>query len=201
MFSLDRVSKSYRLWNQPYERIVYGLWSQVPSYAPVALQRMAARQKAKLSREVFTLSEISLTIRRGESVGLVGRNGSGKSTLMQLIAGVLQPDSGRVEMHGKRVSALLEIGSGFDPSFTGRQNVLMHGALLGLSEQENQARIEEVLKFSEIGDYFDRPVQTYSNGMVLRLAFASSITADTDVLIIDEVLAVGDIFFQQKCFP
>jgi lipopolysaccharide transport system ATP-binding protein len=200
LLTLDGVSKSYRLWNRPHERFVYGLWSQVPARAPIALQKMAVRQKAKLGREVFALSEVSLTIRRGQSVGVIGRNGSGKSTLMQLIAGVLQPSSGRVEMRTQRVSALLELGSGFDPSFTGRQNVLLHGALMGLSEQENQARLEEVFEFSEIGEYFDRPVKTYSSGMVVRLAFASSITVRPDLLIIDEALSVGDIFFQQKCF-
>ena len=200
LLSLDRISKSYRLWNRPHERLVYGLWSQVPSYAPVALQRMAVREKAKLGREVFALDEVTLTIRRGESVGVIGRNGSGKSTLMQLIAGVLQPSSGRIQVQAQRVTALLELGSGFDPNFTGRQNVLLHGSLLGLSEQENQARLEEVIEFSEIGDYFDRPVKTYSSGMVVRLAFASSITVHADLLIVDEALAVGDIFFQQKCF-
>jgi lipopolysaccharide transport system ATP-binding protein len=200
LLTLDRVSKSYRLWNRPHERFVYGLWSQVPAFAPRPLQMTAIRQKAKLGREVFALSEVSLTIRRGESVGVIGRNGSGKSTLMQLIAGVLQPSSGRVEMHAERVSALLELGSGFDPNFTGRQNVLLHGALMGLTEQENQARLQEVIEFSEIGEYFDRPVKTYSSGMVVRLAFASSITVHADLLIIDEALAVGDIFFQQKCF-
>jgi lipopolysaccharide transport system ATP-binding protein len=200
LLTLDRVSKSYRLWNRPHERFVYGLWSQIPAFAPGALQRTVVRQKAKLGREVFALSEVSLTIRRGESVGVIGRNGSGKSTLMQLIAGVLQPSSGCVEMHAERVSALLELGSGFDPNFTGRQNVLLHGSLMGLTEQENQARLAEVIEFSEIGEYFDRPVKTYSSGMVVRLAFASSITVHADLLIIDEALAVGDIFFQQKCF-
>ncbi|HEX6562736.1 MAG TPA: ABC transporter ATP-binding protein, partial [Chthoniobacterales bacterium] len=200
LLTLDRISKSYRLWNRPHERFVYGLWSQVPAHAPMALQKMAVRQKAKLGREVFALSEVSLAIRRGQSVGVIGRNGSGKSTLMQLIAGVLQPSSGRVEMHTERVSALLELGSGFDPNFTGRQNVLLHGSLMGLSEQENQARIDEVVEFAEIGEYFDRPVKTYSSGMVVRLAFASSITVHADLLIVDEALAVGDIFFQQKCF-
>ncbi|MBV9876113.1 MAG: ABC transporter ATP-binding protein [Verrucomicrobia bacterium] len=200
LLTLDGVSKSYRLWNRPHERFVYGLWSQVPAYAPIALQKLAVHQKAKLGQEVFALSEVSLTIRRGESVGVIGRNGSGKSTLMQLIAGVLQPSSGRAEIHTERVSALLELGSGFDPNFTGRQNVLLHGSLMGLSERENQARIEEVTDFAEIGEYFDRPVKTYSSGMVVRLAFASSITVHADLLIIDEALAVGDIFFQQKCF-
>jgi len=200
LLTLEGVSKSYRLWNRPHERLVYGFWSQVPPYAPAALQRLAASQKSKLGREVFALSEVSLTIRRGESVGVIGRNGSGKSTLMQLIAGVLQPSSGRAQVYSARVSALLELGSGFDPNFTGRQNVLLHGSLMGLSEQENQARLEEVFEFSEVGEYFDRPVKTYSSGMVIRLAFASSTTVHADLLIIDEALAVGDIFFQQKCF-
>jgi ABC-type polysaccharide/polyol phosphate transport system ATPase subunit len=143
---------------------------------------------------------VTLSIRKGESVGIIGVNGSGKSTLLQLIAGVLQPTTGNIQVKAKRVTALLELGSGFDPNFTGRENVLLHGALLGLTEEENRARLPEVVAFSDIGDYFDNPVKTYSSGMVVRLAFASSITVRADLLIVDEALAVGDIFFQQKCF-
>ncbi len=200
LLSLDQISKSYRLWNRPYDRLFYGIWNQVPGYAPDLIRRLANRQKAGLGKEVFALAEVTLSIRKGESVGIIGRNGSGKSTLLQLIAGVLQPTSGRIRVDAKRVTALLELGSGFDPNFTGRQNVLLHGSLLGLTEEENHARLSEVLDFSEIGDYFDRPVKTYSSGMIVRLAFASSITVRADLLIVDEALAVGDIFFQQKCF-
>jgi lipopolysaccharide transport system ATP-binding protein len=200
LINLEALSKSYRLWHRPYERFFYGIWNQVPGFAPDWLRRTASHQKARLGEEVFALSEVTLSIAKGESVGLIGRNGSGKSTLLHLIAGVLQPTSGSAKVNAKRVTALLELGSGFDPNFTGRQNVLLHGSLLGLSEGENLARIEEVVAFSEIDEAFDWPVKTYSSGMAVRLAFASSITARPDLLIVDEALAVGDIFFQQKCF-
>jgi lipopolysaccharide transport system ATP-binding protein len=200
LLTLDHVSKSYRLWHRPYERFIYGLWNQLPSHSPKVLQEIAARQKAKLGQEVFALQEVSLSIRKGRSVGVIGQNGSGKSTLLQLIAGVLQSTTGQIKVNTERVTALLELGSGFDPNFTGRENVLLHGALSGLSESENKARLDEVLEFSEIGEYIDRPVKTYSSGMAVRLAFASSITVRPELLIVDEALAVGDIFFQQRCF-
>jgi lipopolysaccharide transport system ATP-binding protein len=200
LLTLDRVSKSYRLWSRPHDRLIYGIWNQVPPSFPPAIRAFAERRKAKLGKEVFALSEVSLSIKRGESIGIIGVNGSGKSTLLQLIAGVLQPTTGRVQVNAKRVTALLELGSGFDPNFTGRENVLLHGSLLGLTEEENKARLPEVLAFSEIGDYFENPVKTYSSGMVMRLAFASSITVNADLLIVDEALSVGDVFFQQKCY-
>ena len=200
LIALQALSKSYRLWHRPYERLFYGVWNQVPAFAPGWLRRTADYQKARLGEEVFALSEVTLSIPKGESVGIIGRNGSGKSTLLHLIAGVLQPTSGFAKINAKRVTALLELGSGFDPNFTGRQNVLLHGSILGLSEEENFARLDEVVSFSEIDEAFDWPVKTYSSGMAVRLAFASSITARPDLLIVDEALAVGDIFFQQKCF-
>ena len=200
LITLQALSKSYRLWRRPYERLLYGIWNQVPGFAPGWLRQTASQQKARLGEEVFALSQVTLNIPKGESVGIIGRNGSGKSTLLQLIAGVLQPTSGSAKVNAERVTALLELGSGFDPNFTGRQNVLLHGSLLGLSEAENLARLDEVVSFSEIDEAFDWPVKTYSSGMAVRLAFASSITAQPDLLIVDEALAVGDIFFQQKCF-
>jgi lipopolysaccharide transport system ATP-binding protein len=200
LIELQALSKSYRLWHRPYERLFYGMWNQVPAFAPGWLRRTAGSQKAHLGEEVFALSEVTLSISKGESVGIIGRNGSGKSTLLHLIAGVLQPTSGSAKINAKRVTALLELGSGFDPNFTGRQNVLLHGSVLGLSEEENLARVDEVVSFSEIDEAFDWPVKTYSSGMAVRLAFASSISARPDLLIVDEALAVGDIFFQQKCF-
>jgi ABC-type polysaccharide/polyol phosphate transport system ATPase subunit len=180
--------------------LFYGIWNQVPAFFPKRIREFAERRKAKLGTEVFALSEVNLSIKRGESVGIIGVNGSGKSTLLQLIAGVLQPTTGNIEVKAKRITALLELGSGFDPNFTGRENVLLHGSLLGLTPDENRARLPEVLAFSEIGDYFDNPVKTYSSGMVMRLAFASSITVHADLLIVDEALSVGDVFFQQKCY-
>jgi lipopolysaccharide transport system ATP-binding protein len=200
LLSLESVSKSYRLWKRPHDRFLYGLWNQVPAFFPKAIREFADRRKAKLGTEVFGLSEVTLSIKRGEGVGIIGVNGSGKSTLLQLIAGVLQPTTGKIQIKAKRVTALLELGSGFDPNFTGRENVLLHGSLLGLTEEENLARLSEVLAFSEIGNYFDSPVKTYSSGMLMRLAFASSITVRADLLIVDEALSVGDVFFQQKCY-
>jgi lipopolysaccharide transport system ATP-binding protein len=200
LLKLDRVSKSYRLWHRPHDRLLYGVWNQVPPFFPKSIREFAARRKARLGTEVFGLSEVSLSIKRGKSVGIIGVNGSGKSTLLQLIAGVLQPTTGKVQVEAKRVTALLELGSGFDPNFTGRENVLLHGSLLGLTEEENRARLPEVIAFSEIGEYFENPVKTYSSGMVMRLAFASSITVHADLLIVDEALSVGDVFFQQKCY-
>jgi lipopolysaccharide transport system ATP-binding protein len=200
LLSLEHVSKSYRLWHRPHDRFFYGLWNQVPAFFPKAIREFAERRKAKLGKEVFGLSEVTLSIKKGKSVGIIGVNGSGKSTLLQLIAGVLQPTTGNIQIKAKRVTALLELGSGFDPNFTGRENVLLHGSLLGLTEEENLARLPEVLAFAEIGNYFDNPVKTYSSGMVMRLAFASSITVQADLLIVDEALSVGDVFFQQKCY-
>ena len=200
LLSLRGVSKSYRLWHKPYERFLYGTLNSVPPYAPGVMRRVAATQKERLGTEVFALTEINLDIDKGVSIGVIGRNGSGKSTLLQLIAGVLQPTTGQISVKTKRVAALLELGTSFEPDFTGRENVLLHGAMLDIPEEENQARLKEVLDFSEIGEYFEQPVRTYSSGMMLRLAFASSITLRPDLLIVDEALAVGDIFFQQRCF-
>jgi lipopolysaccharide transport system ATP-binding protein len=200
LLTLMGVSKVYRLWHKPHERLLYGVLNSVPAYAPEGLRKAAATRKAKLGQEVFALQEVSLKIEKGRSVGIIGRNGSGKSTLLQLIAGVLQPTSGRISVATKRITALLELGSSFDPNFTGRENVLLHGAVLDLPEAENKARLAEVLDFSEIGDYFDQPVRTYSSGMIVRLAFSSAITVRPELLVVDEALAVGDIFFQQRCF-
>jgi lipopolysaccharide transport system ATP-binding protein len=200
LLSLRAVSKAYRLWHKPYERFLYGILNSLPGYAPGAVRRAAETRKEQLGNAVFALREINLDIHKGGSIGVIGRNGSGKSTLVQLIAGVLQPTAGQISVRTKRVAALLELGSSFEPDFTGRENVLLHGAMLDLPEEENQERLKEVLDFSEIGDYFEQPVRTYSSGMILRLAFASSITLRPELLIVDEALAVGDIFFQQRCF-
>jgi lipopolysaccharide transport system ATP-binding protein len=145
------------------------------------------------------LAPMDLTLRRGESIGIVGRNGSGKSTLLSVIAGVLVPTTGRVELRG-RVAALLELGSGFDPEFTGRENAYFNGALHGLTRAEMDERIDRIEAFAEIGDFVDRPVKTYSSGMFVRMAFAVAAHLDPDILIVDESLSVGDVFFQQKCF-
>lgn len=154
--------------------------------------------RAERVEEVWALKDISFDIRKGESVAIIGRNGGGKSTLLQILTGTLTPTEGTVEVHG-RVCALLELGSGFNPEYSGRDNVMMNGLLLGLSRQQILDRFDEIAAFAEIGDAIERPVKTYSSGMMLRLAFAVQVLADPDILIIDEALSVGDFFFQQKC--
>lgn len=146
----------------------------------------------------YALQDIDLEVKRGETVGIIGRNGSGKSTMLQLICGILQPTTGVVEISG-RVSALLELGAGFNPEFTGRDNVYLSTSLMGFTREDTDKRFQQIVDFAEIGDFIDQPVKTYSSGMFVRLAFATAISVDPDILIVDEALAVGDIFFQQKC--
>jgi lipopolysaccharide transport system ATP-binding protein len=147
---------------------------------------------------LWALRDVSFYVNRGEAFGVVGANGSGKSTLLQIIAGILQPTSGTVEVRG-RLSALLELGSGFAPEFTGRQNVYLNASILGLATEEIDARFETIQRFAAIGDFIDQPIRTYSTGMVLRLAFAVVAHVDPEILIVDEALAVGDIAFRQRC--
>lgn len=151
------------------------------------------------SREHLALDRVSFAINRGETVGIVGRNGSGKSTLLQIICGTLRPSSGEMEVRG-RVAALLELGSGFNPDYSGRDNVFLNSAILGIPEAETRRRLDQILDFADIGKFIDQPVRTYSSGMFVRLAFATAINSDPDILIIDEALAVGDEAFQRKCF-
>jgi lipopolysaccharide transport system ATP-binding protein len=172
----------------------------VPRWAPTWLRTLAQNRKSELGRDFYALRDISLELRQGESVAILGRNGSGKSTLLQIICGVLQPSTGSVKRNSKRISALLELGSGFDPQFTGRENVYLNGTVLGLSTGEIDAKFESILDFAEIHRFIDQPVRTYSSGMMVRLAFAVQVLLDPQLLIVDEALAVGDIFFQQKCF-
>jgi lipopolysaccharide transport system ATP-binding protein len=178
---LSNVSKVYRQLDHPLKSLRYALFPEADPSGNVAL------------------APINLQVARGEAIGIIGRNGSGKSTLLQLIAGVLEPTTGVIETYG-RISALLELGSGFNPEFTGRENVYFSGMVLGLSRSEIDARFDEIAAFAEIGASIDRPVKTYSSGMFVRLAFSVAISVDPDILIIDEALAVGDIYFQQKCF-
>ena len=141
----------------------------------------------------------SFELKRGEALGIIGRNGSGKSTLLQILAGTLQPTKGGITIDG-RMAALLELGSGFNPDFTGRENVFLNAAVLGMSREETDTRFDQIAAFADIGEFIEQPVSTYSSGMMVRLAFAVSISVDPDILIVDEALSVGDVFFQQKCF-
>src|SRR5258708_26603318 len=200
LLDVQNVSKMYHLWESPRARLVYGLWSQVPAWAPRRLGTMAEAQKAKLGRNFYALREFSMQLRRGENVAILGRNGSGKSTLLQIICGTLRPSGGAVTRNCRRIAALLELGSGFNPEFTGRENVYLNGAVLGLNREEIDARFDQILEFAEIDQFIDQPINTYSSGMTVRLAFAVQVQVEPDLLIVDEALAVGDVFFQQKCF-
>jgi lipopolysaccharide transport system ATP-binding protein len=176
------VSKRYSVYETQRARLVHALW---PRHGGGV-------------REVSALSDVDLDIARGESIGIIGRNGSGKSTLLQILTGTLMPTSGEVAVNG-RVSALLELGSGFNPEYTGRDNVMMNGLILGLDRAQIARRFDEITDFADIGDAIDRPVKTYSSGMLMRLAFAVQVLTDPEILVIDEALSVGDFFFQQKC--
>jgi len=176
------LCKCYPIFDKPQDR----------------LKQMLSLGRRKYYREFWALNDVSLTIARGESVGIIGRNGAGKSTLLQIICGTLSPTAGDVEVDG-RVAALLELGSGFNPEFTGRENVYMNGAVLGLSKQEIDARFSDIAAFADIGEFIEQPVKTYSSGMLVRLAFSVMAHVDADILVIDEALAVGDFVFTQKC--
>jgi lipopolysaccharide transport system ATP-binding protein len=195
------LGKTYRIWDRPSSRIVSPLQEWLASTLPVG-SRATSRLRARAGshyRDFHALSEVSFEIRRGESFGIIGRNGSGKSTLLQILAGTLRASSGEFTVRG-RVAALLELGSGFNPEFTGVENVILNGTILGLSRAEMHTRLPQVAAFADIGDFIHQPVKTYSSGMMVRLAFAVQTIVDPDILIIDEALAVGDVFFQQKCF-
>jgi ABC-type polysaccharide/polyol phosphate transport system ATPase subunit len=183
VISAHGLSKSYRLFSHPGDR--------VKQFLSFGLKRY--------HREFTALRDVSFDVRRGEMLGIIGRNGSGKSTLLQLICGILKPTSGLVAVDG-RISALLELGAGFNPEFTGRENVYFQGALMGFSRQQMDTRIDDIADFAEIGEFMDQPVRVYSSGMFVRLAFSAMIHADADILVIDEALAVGDEAFQRKCF-
>jgi len=168
-------------------------------FLPRGLRDWCGRHSRQSFKDFYALQGVSLEIRRGESYGIIGRNGSGKSTLLQIIAGTLMPTEGEVTCNGS-VAALLELGSGFNPEFTGRENVYMNAAIRGMTKEQTDARFDEIAGFADIGDFIDQPTKTYSSGMLVRLAFAVSTTVDAHVLLIDEALAVGDIFFRQKCY-
>ncbi len=182
VLSAESLSKCYLLYANPQDRLKQMLW----------------RGRRRYYREFWALKDVSFQVRKGETIGVIGGNGAGKSTLLKILASLLEPTSGQSRMQG-RVAALLELGTGFNPEFTGRQNVYWNASILGLTDQEIARRFEAIAAFADIGDFIDRPVRTYSSGMSVRLAFAVMAHVDADILIIDEALAVGDTFFVQKC--
>lgn len=195
------LAKAYRLWQHPSSRLKSPLFHAASRFFPrdSRPRRNLARRAQAAYRDIHALEPINFEIRRGEALGIIGRNGSGKSTLLQLIAGIIQPTRGSVMAHG-RISALLELGSGFNPDFTGRENVYLNGSILGLSAREMDSLFDQIAAFADIGDFIGEPVKTYSSGMIMRLAFAVAVSVQPDILIVDEALSVGDVFFTQKCF-
>jgi lipopolysaccharide transport system ATP-binding protein len=188
---VSNLSKCYHIYDRPQDRLKQLI---VPK-----LRSLVGRKASNYFREFWALNDVSFEVGRGETIGIIGRNGSGKSTLLQMICGTLEPTSGSVETRG-RVAALLELGAGFNPEFTGRENVYMNATVLGLTQEEIQARFDEIAAFADIGDFIGQPVKHYSSGMYARLAFAVAINVDPNILIVDEALSVGDESFQRKCF-
>jgi len=178
----SNVSKSYAVYAAPRDR----------------LRELATFQTRRFHTDFWALRDVSFDVRRGETFCVVGENGSGKSTLLQICAGIMAPSSGTAVSHG-RIAALLELGSGFNPEFSGRDNVYLNGAILGLSSKDMDRRLPEIEAFAEIGAFINQPVKTYSSGMVVRLAFAVAIHVDPEILLVDEALAVGDVYFRQRC--
>lgn len=184
------LSKSYQIYEKPVDRLKQFIFPKIQGYCGSSVKQYY--------KEFQALNDVSFSLKKGETLGVIGRNGSGKSTLLQAICGTLTPSSGSVVTKG-RIAALLELGSGFNSDFTGRENVYLSGSILGLTKKEIDNRFQLILDFADIGEFIDRPVKTYSSGMMLRLAFAVIAHVDADLLIIDEALAVGDAFFTQKC--
>ena len=181
--SVQGVSKIYKLYDKPIDRLKEAVSLTHKSY----------------HRDFFALSDISFDVKKGETVGFIGTNGSGKSTILKIITGVLSPTTGTAEVSGN-ISALLELGAGFNSEYTGLENIYMNGTMMGFSRQEMERRMDDILRFADIGDFVNQPVKTYSSGMFVRLAFALAINVDPEILIVDEALSVGDVFFQAKCY-
>jgi lipopolysaccharide transport system ATP-binding protein len=195
------LTKAYRIWDKPASRLAVPILECFARSLPRTsrLGQDFGRRASLRYRDFYALQDVSFTIRRGEATGIIGRNGSGKSTLLQLVAGTLAPTRGSIAVRGK-ISALLELGSGFNPEFTGRENVFLNGAIHGFTRNEMSERMDEIREFADIGDFIEQPVKTYSSGMMMRLAFAIAVNVQPDLLIVDEALSVGDVFFSQKCF-
>ena len=194
MIRVSNLSKTYLIWSTPFSRLFVPLLVRLlrrifPAYCAALIQRAC--------QSVRALEQVDFCVQEGDSLGIIGLNGSGKSTLLQIIAGTLQPTTGSVEVKG-RIAALLELGSGFDPEFTGRENIYINASILGLTRREIESRYDAIVAFADIGDFIERPVKTYSSGMMVRLAFAVQVHVDPDVLIVDEALSVGDARFQAK---
>jgi teichoic acid transport system ATP-binding protein len=180
---VKNISKTYKLFDHNRDK----------------LKDLLGWTKRKLYREYYALNDVSFDVRRGETVGIIGANGAGKSTMLKIITGVLQPSAGELEING-RISALLELGAGFNQEYTGIENIYLSGTMMGFSHEEIEKRIDQILKFADIGDFVYQPVKSYSSGMFVRLAFAVAINIDPEILIVDEALSVGDVFFQAKCY-
>ncbi len=179
---LRQVAKKYKIYTHPRQRFLEALW----------------RGRRIYHQDFWALQGVTVEIPKGKTIGVIGENGSGKSTLLQVIAGIVRPTLGEVIVDG-RISALLELGAGFNPEFSGRENVLMNGGIQGLSRKQMEARLPKIAAFAEIGEFFEQPVRTYSTGMYVRLAFATAIHVDPEILLVDEALAVGDVIFQHRC--
>ncbi|MDR3631859.1 MAG: ABC transporter ATP-binding protein, partial [Desulfocapsaceae bacterium] len=196
------LRKRYEIYDSPRDRLkqfVLPRLHQGLNRAGSALGVLPRRPAPCYFREFWALQDVTFRVRPGETFGIIGRNGSGKSTLLQILAGTLAPTCGDVKTSG-RIAALLELGSGFNPEFSGRNNVFLNGQILGLTQKEIEARYEQIAEFADIGEFIDQPVKTYSSGMFVRLAFAVQAHIDASIVIIDEALAVGDVFFRQKCY-
>ncbi|MGZ8173670.1 MULTISPECIES: ABC transporter ATP-binding protein [Methylobacter] len=187
---VQNLSKCYHIYDNPRDRL--------KQFVAPHLQRLVRQAPKQYFREFWALKDVSFEIKKGETVGIIGRNGSGKSTLLQMICGTLNPTSGSIQTYG-RIAALLELGSGFNPEFTGRENVYMNASVLGLSNEEIDECFDDIAAFADIGEFIKQPVKTYSSGMFVRLAFAVNILSSPDIMIVDEALAVGDMAFQAKC--
>ena len=183
VISVQHLSKMYKLYDKPSDR----------------LKESLGLSRKKKYREHYALHDVNFNIHEGECVGIIGVNGSGKSTILKIITGVLAPTTGEVKVNG-RISALLELGAGFNMEYSGLENVYLNGTMIGFSEEEIDAKLDDILAFADIGDYIHQPVKTYSSGMFVRLAFAVAINIDPEILIVDEALSVGDVFFQAKCY-
>lgn len=179
--SVSNLTKKYKIFDTPGKRFLYHMFH------------------TNMGRDFVALDDVSFEVKKGEAFGIIGRNGSGKSTMLQILAGIISPTSGEVQVNGK-IAALLELGSGFNPENTGYENIYMNAAILGVSKDKIEEKINQIVEFADIGDFVNQPVKTYSSGMYIRLAFAVAINVDADILLIDEALAVGDVFFRQKCY-